>query len=206
MVAEQHLGVPVKCGRCGLSFTTRVDAPTRPVRLDIGAASSPGRAEDDFFAQHLIYCHLDERHELAVLAISGDRRFDAATTLGPLLSNFLTGAKPDAAGVAESIAAACKNQSAPAAIAVIWEGKVSIGSVGEKPIYYQSVGRLTRLQRDPVKLTAGDWLVLTGGDSQSPPDESALQREIAAVSPSATALAERLVQGGSRTILAARCY
>jgi hypothetical protein len=208
MVAEQYLGVPVKCGRCGRSFTTRADAPAQLVRLDIGSASSTSRAgaEADFFSQQLVYYHLDERHELAVLAVTRAQRFDAAAALAPLLSNFLMGAKPDAEGAAESVAAACQNPNPPAAIAVIWDGQVSIGGVGDCPIFHQSGGRLVRLRGEPVRLTVGDWLVLVGDGSHAPLDETALQREIAGASASSAALAERLVQGANGAILAVRCY
>jgi hypothetical protein len=210
MVAEQYLGVPVKCGRCGRSFTTRADAPPQPVRLDLGSASSAGRVgggvETGFFSQHLVFYHLDERHELAVLVLVGTQRFGAAVALAPLLSNFIAGAKPDPESVAGSIAAACKTLNAPAAIAIIWDGQVSNGGVGDCPIFHQSGGRLARLRGETVRLTGGDWLVLVGNGSHAPLDEIALQREIAGASPSAAALAERLVQPGDSTILAVRCY
>ena len=201
MVAEQYLGVPVKCGRCGRSFTTRAEVSTQPVRLDIVAAG----AADRFLAQHLVYWNLDVRHELAVLVIAGDPGLDAAATaLAPLLDHFLSGASQDAAGAAESIAAACKNPSS--ALVVIWDGRVSIGGTGASPIFQQSGGRLTRLRGGTVKFTAGDWLVLTGNDSEHPLEESALKREIA-VSPSAAALTDQLLPAGSSgTILAVRCY
>jgi hypothetical protein len=199
-VAEQHLGVPVKCGRCGRSFTTRVDTSLQPVRLDIGAASTRR-----FLAHHLVYWNLDERHELAVLVLAdGPGLGDAAAALAPLLASFLNGTSQDTAGTTQCIAAACKNQNT-AAIAIICDGLVSIGGVGECPIYHQRGSRLMRLQRDPVKLAAGDWLVLASADSQHPLDESALQREIVAATPSAEALAEHLSQGSS-TIIAVRCY
>lgn len=200
MVAEQYLGVPVKCGRCGRSFTTRVDVSTQRVRLDI-AAGSAGR----FLAQHVVYWNLDQRHELAVLVIAGDPGLDAvATALAPLLAHFLNGARPDAAGAAESIAAASENPSA--ALVVIWDGQVSIGGSGEHPIYHHSGGRLTRLRREPVKLAAGDWLVLTGDDSHPPLDEAAWQRQIAASSSAVTLMEHPLPGASSSTILTVRCY
>jgi predicted Zn finger-like uncharacterized protein len=205
LVAEQHLGVPVKCGRCGRSFTTRADASVQTVRLDIGTACSAGRAKDDFFTQHLVYGHLDERHEFALLMFVGAQEFDAGT-VAPLLESFLTGANPDVTSVAENIAATCKNQSTPAAIAVIWDGQVAIGGSRKCTFYHQSGGRLTGLRQDQLNLMAGDWLALVGGDSQPPLDESALQREIANVSLTALTLAEQLVQGGNRTVLVVRCY
>jgi hypothetical protein len=204
-VAEQHLGVPVKCGRCSRSFTTRADAPVQAVRLDIGTAYSACRAEDDFFTQHLVYCHLDERHELAVLMIAGSQKSDAGA-VAPVLGSFLTGAKPAAKGAAESIAAACKNRRTPTAIVVVWDGQAAISGVGECPFFHQSGGQLTRIRHVHVNLMAGDWLVLVAGDSQPLLDESALQREIAAASPSASALAQQLVLGGCKTVLVVRCY
>jgi hypothetical protein len=194
MVAEQYLGVPVKCGRCGRSFTTRTDASAAPIRLDIGAAGTSGR----FLTQHLVYWNLDERHELAGLVVAGGQELGSiAAALMPLLNRFLAAASPDAASAAASINAAV--------VVIIWDGQVSIGGVAERPICHHSGGRLTRLRRTPVKLAAGDWLVLAGDSSQPPLDESALQRQIAAATSSAAALAEQLVGRGG-TFLVVRAY
>src|SRR5579871_745262 len=76
LVAEQHLGRAVRCGRCGRSFTTRAEAEavTRidtTVRLDIGAASAPGsEPAPGFVVQHAVCCNLDKRQEIAVLIVA----------------------------------------------------------------------------------------------------------------------------------------
>jgi hypothetical protein len=207
-VAEQHRGVPVKCGRCGRTFTTRAEACAPPVRLDIGAASTVGvhtELEGRFLTQHLVFWNLDQRHELAVLLIAASRGLDAAAAvLAPVLAGFLNGASQDAAGAAQIITAACKERCA---IAVIWDGQAAIG--GECPIYQMSAGRLTRLRRGPVKLAAGDWLILAGDSVHPLLDESMLQRELTSAPATAVALADHLRQlagRGGDTILVVRGY
>jgi predicted Zn finger-like uncharacterized protein len=220
LVAEQHLGVPVKCGRCGHTFTTRADpkatmrleAPPPVVRLDIGAATSPRhgreRKEDRFLVQHLVRCNLHERHELAALVVAdGGRVIPAAVAaLAPLLGEVHNGTSKNVPHAAETIAAACQTLSATLAVAVIWNGQVSIGGVGDCPIYHQSGGRLTRLRRGPLKLAAGDWLVIACDD---PLDEAVLQTEIAVTRSSAVELAQRLVErsgSDNGTVVAVRGY
>jgi serine/threonine protein phosphatase PrpC len=102
LVAEQYLGVPVQCARCGQPFTARGEAEEVP-RLEVGAATSPGRArtrnEDSFLVQHLAWNHLADRHDLALLIVAdgmggaeaGDRASwlvvgTVAASLGPLLA------------------------------------------------------------------------------------------------------------------------
>ncbi|MGH7173490.1 MAG: hypothetical protein ACRELG_24675 [Gemmataceae bacterium] len=220
LVAEQHLGVPVKCGRCGRTFTTRGDpkatmrleAAAPPARLDIGAATAPKRGrerkEDRFLVQHLIRCNLEERHELAVLVVADGSRVipAAAAALAPLFGNFLNGASNDVVSAAETLAAACKTVDSTVALAVIWNGQGAIGGVGDCPIYHQSGGRMTRPKRGPLKLAAGDWLVLA---CDFPLDEAALQTEIAAARSSASELAQLLVERSGRdngTVVVVRGY
>lgn len=199
LVAEQHLGVPVKCGRCGRTFTTRANSATTtpPARLDLGAAASSrrrrGGQDDHFLVQRLVCCNLEERHELAVVMVANGSQVipPIAAALAPLLGNVLNGSVKDIAAAAESLAAACKNASSTAAGAVIWNGQVSIGGVGDCPIYHQSGGRMTRLTGGPMKLAAGDWIVLTFSVLL---DEKALQNEIAKAPSSADELAQRLVE------------
>ncbi len=191
VVSEQHLGVLVQCGRCGRTFTTRADPTTpapptglaeAPVRLDIGAATSPGRVrernEDSFLVQHLMWSNLDEAHELAVLVVAdgmggaaaGDRASGlvirtAGAVLAPMLSNVLSGTFADVAGAAAAVAAALreanravwnaaqqdagrKGMGATAAVAVVWDGQVHIGHVGDCRVYQQRAGRLTQITRD----------------------------------------------------------
>jgi protein phosphatase len=299
-VAEQHLGVPVKCGRCARSFTTRADpaattridptaSPPAPVRLDVGAATSPGRVrernEDSFLVQQLVCCNLDAWRELAVVivadgmggAAAGDRASGlvirgAATALAPLVGNVLNGTNKDAAGAADAITAAlreanrvvwstaqqdaaCKGMGATAALAVICDGQVYIGHVGDCRVYHQRGGRLTQVTRDQtlvarmvelgqltpkqalshrarnevtnalgmsakldpasyqLRLAVGDWLILACDGLHAHLDDAVLQSEIAAATPSAVQLAQRLVEradelGGSDncTVVAVRCY
>jgi hypothetical protein len=206
-VAEQHCGVPVKCGHCGGTFTTRADpkatkaclAPATPLRLDIGAARSPRPSrqgnEDSFLAQHLIYCNLEERHDVAVLAAADGRRVISAVAaaLVPPLDEILNGAVKDAAGLAETLATACRDLTSTAAIAVIWDGFVSTSRIGDGSIYHQNGGRLNRPTSDRFRLAAGDWLVLSCGRPNTLIDD-ALQAEMAAAPSSALELAERLVE------------
>lgn len=196
-VAEQHLGVPVKCGRCGKTFTTRGEAtaPAPPARLDIGVAASPRRGtqskQDRYLVQHLVRCNLDARHELGIMVFAEDSGvMPAAAALTPLLGDVLNGTNKGADGVVELLAGACKNATPPVTIVVIWNGQVSSGGVGDCPIYHHRGGRLMRLKSGPMKLAAGDWLVL-GND---PIDEPALQAEITASISSALDLAQRLAE------------
>lgn len=199
MVAEQYLGVPVKCGRCGGSFTTRAGSTAPPLRLDIAAVSMPqvrAGAEERWLTQHLVYWNLDERHELAVLLSAGSAELTAAAeALVPLVATFLNGASQDVAAAVERLAAVCKSRCA---VAVIWDGQVSI-SGGELRFYQKSTGRLTRLQRGSMRLSLGDWLILAGTGSRPREDDI-----IAAGS--ALVLAEKLVQHGSDTVVVVRCY
>jgi protein phosphatase len=125
-VSEAHLGVPVQCGRCTRTFTTRGEsAVPATLRLEIGAATSPGRVrdrnEDSFLVQHLVWSNLDDRRELAALvladgmggAAAGDRASglvirSAGAALAPLVSSALGGAMRDAAAVPDVIAAALR--------------------------------------------------------------------------------------------------
>ncbi|HTU20282.1 MAG TPA: MJ0042-type zinc finger domain-containing protein [Gemmataceae bacterium] len=214
LVAEQHLGVPVKCGRCGRTFTTRADPSSKspPARLDLGAAASPtgGRQakEHRFLVQHLVRSNLDDRHELAVLVVAdGSQAIPAAAAaLAPLLGQVLDGASKDAGNAAESISAACKNLGSTVAVVVIWNGQVSMGVVGDCPIYHLNGGRLTRLRRGPMKLAAGDWLVIACEDLL---DERTLQAELGTARSSAVELAQRLVghtRGASFAVVVVRGY
>jgi predicted Zn finger-like uncharacterized protein len=203
VVAEQHLGVPVKCGRCARTFTTRADPGAPAVRLDLGAAAAPGclspRDEEPFLVQHLVYSNLDERHELALLAIADGAVMRTVTAaLTPLLSSVLSGASKDV----EAFTASCKNLSATATVIVVWDGQVHLGCLGNGRLSHQRAGQRIEVTRDPMKLAAGDWLFVTG-DALS---VSALQGEIAKASSSAADLSQRLVEGAGGTVIAVRCY
>jgi protein phosphatase len=119
-VAEQHLGVPVRCHRCGQVFTVQPTAftskppTTEPIpqtagalRLDIAGVTSIGRErsrnEDSFLVQHLTWSDLNENHQLALVIVAdgmgghigGDQAARLAlrtigTTLAPLLSAALS--------------------------------------------------------------------------------------------------------------------
>jgi hypothetical protein len=209
-VAEQHLGVPVQCGRCARTFTTRADpAAARPpadpaapplVRLDVGGAS-PGqvcqRKEDSFLVQQLSWCNLDELHELAVLVI-GNGKGSAAAALAPLLSKVLNGTARDAIAVSDAIAAALRDANA---VVVIWDGQVHIGPAGDCRVYHQRAGRLVQVTHQ-LKLAVGDWLLVACEGL----DAAALQAEIAKPSSSAVQRAQQLVERSGQTVIVVRCY
>lgn len=132
MVAEAHLGKPVRCGKCQRVFTppapTSVEelddclptfddplpagqrllaGPAPRPRLDVGAATSPGRVrernEDSFLVQSVVWSNLAERHDLTLLVVAdgmggydaGDRASELviqtlAASLGPLLTGGLS--------------------------------------------------------------------------------------------------------------------
>ena len=117
-VAEQHLGVPVKCHKCHQTFTVQptvlaIKPPsTEPIpqtagglRLDIGGVTSVGRErsrnEDSFLVQHLTWSDLNENHQLALVIVAdgmgghagGDQAARLALrTIGTILAPLLTGA------------------------------------------------------------------------------------------------------------------
>jgi len=90
-------------------------APSLPLGLgclDIGAATSPGqvrtRNEDSFLVQHLSWCNLDQRHEIALVVVAdglggheaGDKASGLAirtigASLGPLLGDALSNPQAD---------------------------------------------------------------------------------------------------------------
>ena len=201
LVAEQHLGVPVQCGRCGRAFTTRTDSvAAQLVRLDVGGAS-PGQVcpgnENSFLVQHLSWCNLDGWHELAALVIANDVS-DVAAALAPLLNKVLNGTPRDAAGVPEAIAAALRKANA---VVVISDGQVHIDHAGDCRVYHQRAARLVQITH-PLKLAAGDRLFVTC-DSL---DAAGLGVEIAKASASAVQLAQQLVERSDGPIIAVRCY
>jgi protein phosphatase len=117
-VAEQHLGVPVKCFQCGQIFTvqptvlTSKPPSTEPIpqtagalRLDIAGVTSTGRErnrnEDSFLVQHLTWSDLNQNHQLALVIVAdgmgghagGDQAARLALrTIGTILAPLLTGA------------------------------------------------------------------------------------------------------------------
>jgi protein phosphatase len=192
MVAEQHVGVAVRCGHCGQQFTARdlvrptstPTVPSGPPRLDIGSATSVGRVrrrnEDSFLVQHLVFSTLDECHEIALLVVAdgmggqnaGDRASgivirSVGSALAPLLGGALSGqfasATPDAltqtiefalqeANRAVYRAAqrepAFKGMGATVAVALIWDGRVLVGHVGDCRTYHLHGDQLECVTRD----------------------------------------------------------
>jgi predicted Zn finger-like uncharacterized protein len=118
MVADQNLGVPVRCHKCGQSFTvqptvlTSKPPTTEPIpqtagtlRLDVAGVTSVGRErtrnEDSFLVQHLTWSDLNENHQLALVIVAdgmgGHAGGDQAArltlrTIGTILAPLLTGA------------------------------------------------------------------------------------------------------------------
>jgi protein phosphatase len=118
LVAEQHLGVPVRCHKCRQAFTVQPTAltgkppTTEPIpetagalRLDIAGVTSIGRErsrnEDSFLVQHLTWSDLNENHQLALVIVAdgmgghagGDQAARLALrTVGTTLAPLLTGA------------------------------------------------------------------------------------------------------------------
>jgi serine/threonine protein phosphatase PrpC len=116
-VAEKHLGVPVKCYKCGQTFAvqptvlTSKPPTTEPIpqtagalRLDIGGVTSVGRErsrnEDSFLVQHLTWSDLNQNHQLALVIVAdgmgghagGDQAARLALhTIGSLLAPMLAG-------------------------------------------------------------------------------------------------------------------
>jgi hypothetical protein len=205
LVAEQHLGVPVQCGRCSRSFTTRADAASAGpalVRLEVGASTAPYRTgprnEDHFLVRQLSWCNLDERHELVVVAITKDRS-SAAAALAPLLNNLLNGTVQDV-DIPDAIVAA---QSEAKAVVVICDSQVHVGQVAAYRVYHQRGDRLAQVT-PPLKLAGGDWLLVIGGGSQ--PDAAMIQAEIARSSSSAVQLAQQLAERSDGPVVALRCF
>src|ERR1700739_4643269 len=117
-VAEQHLGRPVRCHKCGQTFTVQPTSlaakppTTEPIpqtagtlRLDIAGVTSAGRErtrnEDSFLVQHLTWSDLNENHQLALVIVAdgmgGHAGGDQAArltlrTIGTILAPVLTGA------------------------------------------------------------------------------------------------------------------
>jgi len=117
-VDEKHLGAPVRCHKCGLTFTVRPTTlaskppTTEPVpqtagalRLEIAGVTSIGRQrsrnEDSFLVQQLTWFDLNQNHQLALVVVAdgmgghvgGDQAARLALrTLGTILAPLLTSA------------------------------------------------------------------------------------------------------------------
>src|SRR5260370_5458558 len=118
MVADQNLGVPVRCHKCGQWFTvqptvlTAKPPTTEPIpqtagalRLEIAGFTSIGRQrtrnEDSFLVQHLTWSDLNQNHQLALVIVAdgmgghagGDQAARLALcTIATILAPLLTGA------------------------------------------------------------------------------------------------------------------
>lgn len=196
-VSEKHFGVPVRCHKCGQTFTVRPPAltskppTTEPIpqtagalRLDIAGVTSVGRQrsrnEDSFLVLHLTWSDLNQNHQLALIVVAdgmgGHAGGDQAArltlrTVGSNLASVLTGAlnteqrEVTRASLADSIHLALKEANrvvhqvagsdrrlkgmgATAAVAVIWNGRVVIGHVGDCRVYHQHAGKLKQVTRD----------------------------------------------------------
>jgi len=197
LVAEHHLGVPVNCGRCARSFTT---AAPPLVSLDIGAAASASgdRPRDElcFLVRRLSWCNLDEPHELAVVVIANGKALrTAGTALTPMLNM-------EAAASPEALTSTCKALSPTAAAFVIRDGEVQIVNAGGCPLYHHRAGRLAQVT-PPLKLAAGDWLLVSPKELNSP----GVQTEISKSASSAVDLAQRLAElSPDQIAVAVRCY
>jgi protein phosphatase len=110
-VDEAHLGQRLRCGHCNKPFQIRAEPapsgvrtalPPPPSRLEVGAATSPGRVrarnEDSFLVQHLAWSNRNERHEAALLVVAdgmgGHEGGEMASgllvrTVAPLLTSLL---------------------------------------------------------------------------------------------------------------------
>lgn len=193
LVAEQHVGKAVRCGRCQAQFTARTGPPPLPTpqptsvgppRLDIGSATSTGRVrnrnEDSFLVQHLVFSTLDDCHEVALLVVAdgmgghdaGDRASgivirSVGSALAPLLGGALSGqftqATPDALTETIDFAlreanravyrtaqreAALRGMGATVAVALIWDGRVLIGHVGDCRVYHLHGEQMRCVTRD----------------------------------------------------------
>src|SRR5262249_32482009 len=156
--------------------------------LDIGVAASPDKAAR-FLAQRMSWCNLDQRHELAVLALADGSEGSA---LASSLSKVLNGTAKDVAGIPEAIFAALPGANVAV---VIGDGQAHIRHADNGRVYHQRGGRLAQITGNravlsSLKLAAGDWLLLI----RNGPDATALQTEIAQTSSSAVELAQQLVE------------
>jgi PPM family protein phosphatase len=103
-VADEHLGLTVRCARCQKTFTAQGSRPQTDVilaspsalKLDLGCATSPGRArkrnEDSFFLLHQAWSHLDIRREFALAVVADGMGGHEAGDRASLLAIRTTGA------------------------------------------------------------------------------------------------------------------
>jgi protein phosphatase len=136
------------------------------------------RNEDSFLIEQLSWSNLDRRHDLALVVVAdgmggyaaGDQASGlliqaAGAALTPLLLNRLKGQELSPAAAAENLAEAIRSanraiyqraQADPAtrgmgatvAAALIWDGQVAIGHVGDCRVYHLGAAKLTQVTRD----------------------------------------------------------
>lgn len=194
-VAEQHLGQPVRCHKCGATFTANpvvvgelpstepIPATAGTLRLGIAGVTSMGkrrsRNEDSFLVQHLTWWE-NENYQLALIIVAdgvgGHAAGDVAAglvirtvgkSLAPILSGALSGQFNEVTrkGLAASIESALKEankavldragsnrrfkgMAATAAVAIIWNGRVVVGHVGDCRVYHFHAGTLSQITKD----------------------------------------------------------
>jgi predicted Zn finger-like uncharacterized protein len=169
LVAQQHLGVPVQCGRCGKSFTTRGESAAPPHRLDIAVASQPGHelSEHNFLVQHLVCSNRDQHQELALLALApGPVLGTIASAQASWLGDCLRGTAGDAAGAVEAILLAlreARQDTAGVSLEVIAAGQERCSLANHHGLYLQRASQLVQVNQtvsSRLKLAAGDGLFL----------------------------------------------
>lgn len=202
LVAEQHLGVPVQCGRCARTFTTRAEpADVSSVgRLDIAAGTlaksrTDSNRERRFFVQHLMWSNSDQRHELAMLAIARSLAIPSiCTALAPLLGSAVCGTGGGSTSILEILATALKKANGAAAVVVVWDGRAYVGQFGECRVQHHRGGRSLPIAGE-IHLAVGDWLILSGVEVATQP-----------LTRSAAEMAQRLAERAGDPVLVAHCH
>jgi hypothetical protein len=183
-------------------------------RLDIGGAapedSGSDPHEDRFFVRHLIWTHLDERHELGVLLIADRPMFRrVCSALAPLLSSALGGASKEAAAVPEAIAGILGEANPPigrAAVLVAWDGQVYIGRADGCTLYHYHAGQLSAIPAEkpsPLTIAPGDWIAATCEQSSAKTDSKIIQEDMARAS-CTSQLAQAWAERGGAVVVVLR--
>src|SRR5262249_39248659 len=136
------------------------------------------RNEDSFLIQQLSWSNLDRRRDLALVVVAdgmggyagGDQASGlliqvAAATLTPLLLQVLNGQELSPAAATEKTLEAIQSahrtiyqkaqvdpsvrgMGSTVAIALVWDGQVAIGHVGDCRVYHLGAAKLTQVTRD----------------------------------------------------------
>jgi serine/threonine protein phosphatase PrpC len=183
-IASEHIGILLRCSRCGKTFTFFPEPsvpevpPVAASRLDIGAATSPGRVrernEDSHLIQHLVWSNLDQRHELALLVVAdgmgGHEAGDLASgmvvravgkSLAPLFT-FWPDADTDPPVVLQQALQQANQEvlqlsqedvsyegmGATAEVVFLRDGQAWIGHVGDCRVYHHRAGQLQQVTQD----------------------------------------------------------